>query len=55
MLNKSAMLHRINTAKEFGVPIVNYGMLIAYVQGILDRALAPFPRAKMIWDEVEEH
>lgn len=55
MLNKSAMLHRINTAKEFKVPIVNYGMLIAYVQGILDRALTPFPRAKMIWDEVEEH
>ncbi|UZQ50251.1 [FeFe] hydrogenase H-cluster maturation GTPase HydF [Clostridium kluyveri] len=55
MLNKSAMLHRINTAKEFKVPIVNYGILIAYVQGILDRALMPFPRAKMIWDEVEEH
>lgn len=55
MLNKSAMLHRINTAREFKVPIVNYGILIAYVQGILDRALMPFPRAKMIWDEVEEH
>ncbi|MFL0198247.1 [FeFe] hydrogenase H-cluster maturation GTPase HydF [Clostridium sp. WILCCON 0269] len=53
MLNKSAMLYRINTAKEFQVPMVNYGMLIAYVQGILDRALKPFPLAKMIWDEVE--
>ncbi len=51
MLNRAAMLYRINTAKEFNVPIVNYGILIAYVQGILDRALKPFPLAKMIWDE----
>jgi [FeFe] hydrogenase H-cluster maturation GTPase HydF len=51
MLNRSSMVYRINTAKEFNVPIVNYGILIAYVQGILDRALKPFPLAKMIWDE----
>lgn len=51
MLNRAAMLNRIESAKEFNVPIVNYGILIAYVQGILDRALEPFPLAKMIWDE----
>ncbi|OAA83038.1 [FeFe] hydrogenase H-cluster maturation GTPase HydF [Clostridium ljungdahlii] len=51
MLNRAAMLYRINTAKEFNVPIVNYGILIAYVQGILDRALKPFPLAKMAWDD----
>lgn len=51
MLNRAAMLYRINTAKKFNVPIVNYGILIAYVQGILDRALKPFPLAKMIWDD----
>ncbi|QAT39635.1 [FeFe] hydrogenase H-cluster maturation GTPase HydF [Clostridium sp. JN-9] len=51
MLNRNAMLSRINDSKEFNVPIVNYGMLIAYVQGILDRALEPFPLAKLIWDE----
>ncbi|AYD40162.1 [FeFe] hydrogenase H-cluster maturation GTPase HydF [Clostridium fermenticellae] len=51
MLNRTSMLYRINMAKEFGVPIVNYGILIAYVQGILDRALKPFPLAKMVWDE----
>lgn len=51
MLNRTAMLYRINTAKEFNVPIVNYGILIAYVQGILDRALKPFPLAKMTWDD----
>jgi [FeFe] hydrogenase H-cluster maturation GTPase HydF len=51
MLNRTAMLSRIDDAKEFNVPIVNYGILIAYVQGILDRALQPFPLAKIIWDE----
>ena len=51
MLNRAAMLNRIELAKEFNVPIVNYGILIAYVQGILDRALEPFPLAKMLWDE----
>ena len=51
MLNRAAMLNRIESAKEFNVPIVNYGILIAYVQGILDRALEPFPLAKMLWDE----
>lgn len=51
MLNRRAMVQRINDAGEFNVPITNYGMLIAYVQGILDRALEPFPLAKYIWNE----
>lgn len=51
MLNNKAMLNRINDAKKFNVPIVNYGVLIAYVQGILERALEPFPLAKMIFEE----
>jgi len=51
MLNRAAMLNRIDAAKEFSVPMVNYGILIAYVQGILDRALEPFPLAKMLWEE----
>ena len=42
MLNRKAMLYRINQAIEAGVPIVNYGVLIAYLHGILDRALEPF-------------
>jgi [FeFe] hydrogenase H-cluster maturation GTPase HydF len=53
MLNRAAMLNRIDSAKGFNVPIVNYGVLIAYVQGILPRALEPFPLAKMIWEEGE--
>lgn len=49
MLNKRAMTHRLETVDNFGIPIVNYGVMIAYVHGILDRALEPFPLAKMAW------
>lgn len=53
MLNKRAMQHRISEATAFDVPIVNYGVLIAYVHGILDRALEPFPKAKRTWDKLK--
>ncbi len=43
MLNRREMLSRIMQAQEAGVPIVNYGVLIAQVQGVLERALSPFP------------
>lgn len=51
MLNRKGMLRRIEIAKYYNIPIVNYGILIAYVHGILDRALEPFPLAKIIWEE----
>jgi len=51
MLNRQEMQYRINFSKENNVAITNYGMLIAYVQGILERALAPFPAALMILEE----
>ena len=53
MINRKEMLYRVNKAKEEGVPIVNYGVLLAYVHGILDRALEMFPLAKLIWEEDE--
>ncbi|HHV78832.1 MAG TPA: [FeFe] hydrogenase H-cluster maturation GTPase HydF [Firmicutes bacterium] len=42
MLNRKAMLSRLNAVTRAGVPIVNYGVLIAYLHGIFDRALRPF-------------
>ena len=37
MITRKEMLHRIATSEQSGVPIVNYGVLIAYVLGILKR------------------
>jgi [FeFe] hydrogenase H-cluster maturation GTPase HydF len=51
MLNRREMLYRLSAAREQGIPIVNYGVLIAHVHGILRRALAPFPLAQMVLDE----
>lgn len=48
MLNRREIQHRIGSAKVMSVPIVNYGVLIAYVQGIMPRILEPFPLAKMM-------
>ena len=48
MLNRREMRWRLAQAREAGVPIVNYGVLIAYLQGILPRCLAPFPGAAMM-------
>lgn len=42
MLNSREMAYRINSAKAEGVPIVNYGVLIAHIHGILKRSLSPF-------------
>ena len=54
MLNKPEMRYRMNYARERGIPMTNYGMLIAHVQGILERAIAPFPSARMAWEALED-
>lgn len=43
MLNSRQMKYRIRKAMELGIPIVNYGVLIAYIHGILERSLEVFP------------
>jgi [FeFe] hydrogenase H-cluster maturation GTPase HydF len=50
MLNRREMRYRLQQAQAAGVPIVNYGVLIAYLQGILPRCLAPFPAAGLLLD-----
>lgn len=43
MLNEREMKYRMECAKDQGIPMTNYGILIAYTQGILKRSLGPFP------------
>jgi [FeFe] hydrogenase H-cluster maturation GTPase HydF len=42
MVNRGEIMHRIQKAKEAHVPITNYGVLMAYLSGILERVIAPF-------------
>ena len=44
MLNEHEMKYRIACCQDQGVPITNYGILIAQVTGILKRSLGPFPK-----------
>ena len=41
MLNEREMRYRMRCCADQGVPVTNYGMLIAHMNGILPRALAP--------------
>ena len=51
MLNETEMKHRMEIAQEQGVPIVNYGIAIAGMHGILRRSLELFPDVMELLDE----
>ena len=51
MINRKEMLSRIEISYEQGVPIVNYGLTIAYLNGILDRSLKPFDEVFEMWNK----
>lgn len=44
MLNAREMKYRMSCALDQGVPMTNYGILIAQLKGILKRSVALFPR-----------
>lgn len=49
MWNRRMMLNRILQCRRCGVPITNYGLVIAYTVGIFERALEPFPAALEVY------
>ncbi len=54
MWNRQEMLTRIGECHRQGVPITNYGLVIAYSLGILERALEPFPEALAAYKEARQ-
>ncbi|MFC2086537.1 [FeFe] hydrogenase H-cluster maturation GTPase HydF [Bacteroidota bacterium] len=48
MITRKQLHNRLKPAIDAGIPVSNYGMTIAYVQGIYERAIAPFVRMKEI-------
>ena len=49
MLNEKEMAYRNKTALEQNVPMTNYGIAIAYMNGILRRTVEPLPEiAKLL-------
>ena len=50
MLNEAEMKRRTKAAVDAGVPIVNYGLAIAQMHGILKRSVQPFPEILALLD-----
>jgi [FeFe] hydrogenase H-cluster maturation GTPase HydF len=46
MITRRQLHNRLHSAIKAGVPVTNYGMAIAYVQGIFNRAVAPFVKSE---------
>jgi [FeFe] hydrogenase H-cluster maturation GTPase HydF len=42
MITRKQIINRLKPAVDAGIPVTNYGMAIAYVHGIYNRAVAPF-------------
>jgi [FeFe] hydrogenase H-cluster maturation GTPase HydF len=42
MITRKQLINRLKPAIEAGIPVTNYGMAIAYMHGIYERAVAPF-------------
>ena len=53
MTNRRAVLNRVARCRDAAVPMTNYGLTIAYVLGIFERALAPFPAALAAYREMK--
>lgn len=52
MLSRKMMLMRLNEAHLMDVPVVNYGILISYMNGAIPRALIPFSEAAYEWEKI---
>jgi [FeFe] hydrogenase H-cluster maturation GTPase HydF len=42
VITRRQIINRLRPAVKAGIPVTNYGMTIAYVQGIYERAIQPF-------------
>ena len=50
MMNRREMINRLRKANEAGVPVTNYGLAISFLQGVIQRSLAPFPSALLAFE-----
>lgn len=48
MISDAQMKARTDVARGCGVPLINYGMALAYMNGVLKRSLRPLPEAKTL-------
>lgn len=51
MLNEREMQYRIKCVADQNIPFTNYGITIAYINGILKRTVEPFPQIYKLLDK----
>ncbi len=52
VITRRMMMERIRQAKDLGIPIVNYGVIISYLHGAIPRVLKVFPEVMMEWEGI---
>jgi len=55
MLTRHVMQTRIKQALLLGIPIINYGVIISYMQGAFPRVIIPFEEAMSEWKKKSHH
>ena len=50
MITNKQLVNRLKPAIDKGIPVTNYGMAIAYMQGVYQRAVEPFVEKSQIQD-----
>jgi [FeFe] hydrogenase H-cluster maturation GTPase HydF len=54
MIPRREMMYRVRYALSKSVPITNYGVIISFLQGVLERVLRPFPYEHYVFTEEGE-
>ena len=47
MITLKQLVNRLKPAIDAGIPVTNYGMAIAWMQGVYERAIRPFVKEGM--------
>lgn len=50
MMTGQAMKHRLETLSALGIPVTNYGLFLAWANGLLPRAIEMLPEFPVLWD-----
>lgn len=51
MVSRNAVLDRLDVLDRLGIPVLNYGLFLAWVNGLLPRALEPFSEEHRLYEE----
>jgi len=53
MITRTTMLSRLEKIKKMGIPVINYGLFLAWANNLLPRALEPFTEIYSQWKDFE--